>query len=85
MQDNIVFRQLKLDVGPKLLKSPPTGDNWLHQNHLGGLLTVQGRKRVSHRCFWHRTDLRATDPQTRSTLKSIRSAIAQANLKICMR
>ena len=47
MQDNKVFRQLKLDVGPKLLKSPPTGGNWLHQNHLGGLLTVQGRKRVS--------------------------------------
>lgn len=43
MQDNKVFRQLKLDVGPMLLKSPPTGDNWLHHNHLGALLTVQGR------------------------------------------
>lgn len=55
------------------------------KNSSWGILTVQGRRRVSHRCFWHRTDLEATDPQTRSTLKSIRSAIAQANLKICMR
>ena len=46
MQDNKVFRQLKLDVGPKLLKSPPTGNNWMHQSHLGGLELFRVRREL---------------------------------------